>query len=291
MISTFFKNLKKFSAEQAYKLSNYKKNETINNDNDNLIAKAQQQIRFSLLARLQFLSFIFSNLGSPCDFEMSNDHLEILWQSLIRFDDVQQYQTSTQTQTQTQTTTPINDKSFDKITTIDINNKTTTEKGVTISIKDDLFNWLLNQAKQKDQHATSIEKFKFIFVSKMPLLDPNSFSQTALHLYQELFRIYKYSFQQQQTNKDEDREEGDEDGEDALKKFRQMENSAIDYIAKLAFKSANSDVSLAAVQFLNAHYVHTDTIASVEHENSFIQLCMSFLNEACQTLSKSKKKK
>jgi hypothetical protein len=45
------------------------------------------QIRLSVQTRLQFLSFLFSSLGSPKDFELSTRHVECLWDSLIQFDD------------------------------------------------------------------------------------------------------------------------------------------------------------------------------------------------------------
>ena len=71
---------------------------------------------------------------------------------------------------------------------------------------------------------------------------------------------------------------------ESLATFRQMEKSAIDYIGKLAFRSANADVSLAAIHFLNSHFTQSDTISSVEQENQFIDSCMSYLNEARSSL-------
>lgn len=103
-------------------------------------------------------------------------------------------------------------------------------------------------------------------------------SQTALHLYQELFKIYKYSFHQQQlqlANTESPTSVAN------LISFKQIESSAIDYIWKLAFKSSNKDVSLAAIQFLNSHYVQVDTISNIENEVLFVNKCMGYLNEAC----------
>ncbi len=200
------------------------------------------EIRLNVQARLQFLSFVFSTLGSPRDFELTRKHVEVLWDCLIQFNDL----------------------------------NTSTGEKLFVSIRDDLFTWFLNQAKSKEQHGISIETFKLIFVHKMPLLDPNSFSQTALHLYQELFKIYKYSFNQQLST--------DKENSNSLVNlinYKQIETSAIDYIWKLAFKSSNKEVSLAAVQFLNSHYIQSDTITNVDNEVQFIDRCMSYLNEAC----------
>ena len=207
------------------------------------------QVRQNIQTRLQFLSFVYSTLGSPRDFEITVNHVEILWSALTQFNDL---------------------KVTKQTSDLQPNLSPNTEEYM-ISIKDDLFNWILNQARSKDQHAISVEVFKQIFVNKMPLLDPNSFSQNALHLYQELFKIYKGSFQQQQSTNTH---------EANLENLKIMEKSAIDYIGKLAFKSANSDVSLAAIQFLNSHFTQSDTISNVEQENQFIDSCMSYLNEA-----------
>jgi ubiquitin carboxyl-terminal hydrolase 34 len=147
MISTFFSNLvtftQHFQAKLQSNISTTRKKRILN------LARSHVQ------SRLAFLSFVYSSLGSPRDFELPREHVVCLWDTLIGFQDD--------------------------------------------CIKDDLFSWFLTQAKSKEQHAISIETFKLIFVNKMPLLDPNGFSQMALHLYQELFKIYKFSFSQQQV--------------------------------------------------------------------------------------------
>lgn len=70
-----------------------------------------------------------------------------------------------------------------------------------------------------------------------------------------------------------------------MNNFKHMESLAIDYITKLAFKSSNSDVSLAAIQFLNSHYTQPDTITSAKHQSAFVTNCMKYLNEAYNSLS------
>jgi hypothetical protein len=61
----------------------------LNEVSSDLRAKADLigQIRLNVQTRLQFLSFLFSSLGSPNDFELSSKHVECLWDSLIKFDD------------------------------------------------------------------------------------------------------------------------------------------------------------------------------------------------------------
>lgn len=198
------------------------------------------QVRSNIQSRLSFLSFLYSTFGSPRDFELSTQHVECLWDSLTQFSDF----------------------------SIRESVKNAESTVTTVSIRDDLFNWLLVQAKNKDQHAITIDKFKFLFINKIPQLDPNSLSLNALQLYQELFKIYKMSFQMQPSDN------GDESH------FKQIEASAIDYITKLAFNSADNDVSLAAIQFLNSHYTQADTISNPEYQNQFVNNCMGYLNES-----------
>lgn len=58
-----------------------------------------------------------------------------------------------------------------------------------------------------------------------------------------------------------------------------MEQSAISYILKLAFKSKSNDVSFSAIQFLNAHYT--------EHEGKFIEHCLEYLEKSREGLMTS----
>lgn len=200
MTTIFFRNLKQISDNYILLKSE---------------SKPLPNMQHDIQVRLNFLTYLFSNIASPKEFELNMEQIETLWDSIIVFHDCQ----------------------------------------------DDLFNWFLNQAKNKDQHAMNIETFKLIFMNKIPLLDPNSFSQVALHLYQELFKIYKFSY----SNSDS---------------FKQLEASAMDYIGKLAFKSANTEVSVSAIHFLNSHYVQSEHIAQ-KQEEEFINRCMFYLNEAC----------
>ena len=131
-------------------------------------------------------------------------------------------------------------------------------------VRDDLFNWILAQARSKEQHALSVEDFRRIFDVTMPRLEPDSFSQPALLLFQELFKIYKYS----------------SEGSEAT-----ATSGAIEYVWKLAFRSANREVGISAIQFLNNHYIHSpDAGASVENETRFVELCMGYLDEALGAL-------
>lgn len=51
---------------------------------------------------------------------------------------------------------------------------------------DELFAWLLKQTKAKDQHALRVETLKHLYTRKLPSLEPETISMTALSLYQQL---------------------------------------------------------------------------------------------------------
>lgn len=233
MIDVFFANLTEFTREQAALLKTCK-----------MKKKLMLKLRLEVQARLNFLSFVYSTLGSPRDFELSRFYCERLWDSLIQFEDFNDHR-----------------------------------RQLKISIKDDLFNWFLNQAKSKDQHAINIDTFKFIFIDKMPLINTNSFSQNALYLYQELFKIYKFSVQQQQQQQQRTTVDS------GLHSFKQIESSSIDLITKLALRSTNGKVSQLAIQFLNAHYTQTDTILNVDYQTKFVSNIMKYLNESIEMMA------
>ena len=65
--------------------------------------------------------------------------------------------------------------------------------------------------------------------------------------------------------------------------FKLLEATCMDYISKLAFKSANNEVSISAIQFLNSYCIQVDTIKK-ELEVEFIKSCMFYLNKACTNL-------
>jgi ubiquitin carboxyl-terminal hydrolase 34 len=99
--------------------------------------------------------------------------------------------------------------------------------------KDLLFHWLLNQTKNKEEHAITLNKFKYIFMYKINMLDPKCFTTLSLNLYQELFKIYKYSYNHSQNHQNEKR---------VHDKYKKIEANSIDYIGKLAIQSENNEV-------------------------------------------------
>lgn len=58
---------------------------------------------------------------------------------------------------------------------------------------DELFSWLLNQAKSKDQHALGMEALKHLYMKKLPSLEPETISMTGLGLFQQLCNLARFA--------------------------------------------------------------------------------------------------
>lgn len=58
-----------------------------------------------------------------------------------------------------------------------------------VECSDELFSWLLSQAKSTDLHALGMEALKRLYVLHLPSLDPENFSMTCLSLFQQLCNL------------------------------------------------------------------------------------------------------
>lgn len=54
---------------------------------------------------------------------------------------------------------------------------------------DELFSWFLTQAKSKEQHALGLDTLKHLYMKKLPTLEPETISMTALSLFQQLCNL------------------------------------------------------------------------------------------------------
>ncbi|XP_064464002.1 ubiquitin carboxyl-terminal hydrolase 34-like isoform X1 [Ornithodoros turicata] len=122
----------------------------------------------------------------------------------------------------------------------------------------ELFSWLLNQVRSREQHALGADLFKHLLLQKLPQLPAATTSMTALNLLQQL------SSQAQEA----------------------ASACGINQLWEIALKALSTDVSMAAIQYLNNFYfnVHHGTL---EHEEEFIQRCMKSLSVASDALSNS----
>lgn len=166
--------------------------------------------------RLQFLSSIFSPLGSPDHFRLSLEQVDILWQCLS--------QDST--------------------------------------CADELFSWLLSQAKSTEQHALGMDTLKHLCMRKLPSLPPETISMTGLSLFQQLCNLARLAASQ------------------FTGAMKEVDSVGMDFLWRIALKAKSTDVSMAAIQYLNAYYMSRQ----LTQEAEFVSQCMTHLAAASADL-------
>ncbi|KAK1132977.1 hypothetical protein K0M31_014343 [Melipona bicolor] len=166
--------------------------------------------------RLQFLSSIFSPLGSPDCFRLSLEQVDILWQCL------------------SQDTT----------------------------CADELFSWLLSQAKSTEQHALGMDTLKHLCMRKLPSLPPETISMTGLSLFQQLCNLARLA------------------AAHLDRPLRDVDSVGMDFLWRIALKAKSTDVSMAAIQYLNGYYMSRQ----LTQEAEFVSQCMTHLAAASADL-------
>uniref|UniRef100_T1K3V7 USP domain-containing protein n=1 Tax=Tetranychus urticae TaxID=32264 RepID=T1K3V7_TETUR len=131
---------------------------------------------------------------------------------------------------------------------------------------DELFSWLLNQVRTRDQHALGPEMFKYILTVKIPTLTPDNFSMVTLELLQQLFGFVLT------------RPQMSESADIAIKK-----------LWDIALLASNSYVSMAAIRNLNSYYVHLP-ISGLTKEEEFIAQCMDYIKSSSAVLNEDEDK-
>jgi len=59
---------------------------------------------------------------------------------------------------------------------------------------DDLFSWLLNNARNKDhEHALGLDALRHLFLKKLPTLPPETMSMVGLTLFQQLHSVASFT--------------------------------------------------------------------------------------------------
>ncbi|XP_068081544.1 ubiquitin carboxyl-terminal hydrolase puf [Anabrus simplex] len=166
--------------------------------------------------RLQFLTSVFSPVGSPDNFRLSLGQVDTLWGCLA------------------------------------------TDKRCA----DELFSWLLSQAKSKEQHALGVDTLKHLYMKKLPSLEPESMSMTGLALFQQLCNLARLATAHLDSP------------------LKDVDAVGMDHLWKIALKANNTDVSMAAIQYLNSYYVGRQ----LDHESEFVSQCMAHLAAASKDL-------
>ncbi|XP_034942559.1 ubiquitin carboxyl-terminal hydrolase puf [Chelonus insularis] len=203
MMKHFFNNLKTYT-------SNYAAN--INNGSNTNLYSHQTEVQ----VRLQFLSSIFSPLGSPDCFRLSLEQVDILWQCL----------------------------SQDPI------------------CADELFSWLLSQAKSTEQHALGMDTLKHLCMKKLPSLPPETISMTGLSLFQQLCNLARLA------------------AAHLDRPLRDVDSVGMDFLWRIALRAKSTDVSMAAIQYLNGYYMSRQ----LTQEAEFVSQCMTHLAAASSDL-------
>ncbi|XP_014226620.1 ubiquitin carboxyl-terminal hydrolase 34 isoform X1 [Trichogramma pretiosum] len=166
--------------------------------------------------RLQFLSSIFSPMGSPEYFRLSLQQVDTLWQCLAQ----------------------------------------------DPTCSDELFSWLLSQAKSTDQHALAIETLRHLCMRKLPSLPPETISMTGLSLFQQLCNLARLAAVHMERS------------------LKDVDSVCIDFLWKIALRAKSTEVSMSAIQFLNSFYMSRQLTQEIE----FVSQCMAHLAAASADL-------
>uniref|UniRef100_A0A1B0CAV9 ubiquitinyl hydrolase 1 n=2 Tax=Lutzomyia longipalpis TaxID=7200 RepID=A0A1B0CAV9_LUTLO len=168
--------------------------------------------------RLQFLTSVFSSMGSPEPFRLSLEQVDALWAWLA------------------------NDP----------------------ECSDCLFAWLQTQAKGSgDQHALGIDTLQHLYIRKLPELRPEGISMVALGLFQQLCSLARLAAHY-------------DTGSDMS-----LDIVGMSHLWKIALRASNTDVSLAAIQYINSYYMGQQ----LKLEKEFVAQCMNHLTQAAEDLN------
>lgn len=207
MMFHFFNNIKHYMSVRADQSN-------VANQNGGLLYSHLIQVQ----VRLQFLTSIFSSMGSPEDFRLNLEQVDALWAWLA------------------------NDN----------------------ECADCLFAWLQGHVKGTDQHALGHEALQHLYIKRLPELKPEGISMVALGLFQQLCSQSRLSAAHYENA-------------DSSADIAGMSN-----LWKIALRAGNTDVSLAAIQYINSYYMGHQ----LKLEKEFIAQCMNHLTQAAEDLNK-----
>lgn len=130
---------------------------------------------------------------------------------------------------------------------------------------DCLFAWLQCQAKGGDQHALGVDALQHLYLKKLPELRPEGISMVALGLFQQLCSLARLAAAHYDTPTDSS-----------------LDIVGMSHLWKIALKANNTDVSLAAIQYINSYYMGQQ----LKLEKEFVAHCMGHLRQAAEELNK-----
>ena len=103
---------------------------------------------------------------------------------------------------------------------------------------DQLFQWLLLQANNKDQHALGIDSVRFIHREKLPALSPETMTMTGLNLLSQLTTLVQMA-----------------DGYTDAESSSRSSGFNMTQMWSIALRAASTDVSMKAIHLLNSAYL------------------------------------
>ncbi|XP_041969100.1 ubiquitin carboxyl-terminal hydrolase puf [Aricia agestis] len=133
----------------------------------------------------------------------------------------------------------------------------------TSECADCLYSWLLSHTKSPEQHALGLDALRFLYIEKMPTLDPETISIMGLSLYQQLCNLARMAL-------------GAGDSRDSA----HPHTLAMDHLWKIALRANSTDVSMGAIQYLNSYYMGQQ----LQQEDDFVSKCMFHLSSAAERL-------
>ncbi|CAF3022682.1 unnamed protein product [Rotaria sp. Silwood2] len=141
------------------------------------------------------------------------------------------------------------DKLWDCLTTI---------TGTTGANREELYNWLLSQLKNRDGgHALSLETFKYLLTEKVLTQKPEHQQQQTSSSTTNLTQQYN--------------------------DFQIFELLILNYVSDVAMRALNQNVSTLAAQTLNSYQIQNED-GTLDREEPFIGRCINCLNECINTL-------
>ncbi|XP_055847912.1 ubiquitin carboxyl-terminal hydrolase puf isoform X2 [Episyrphus balteatus] len=129
------------------------------------------------------------------------------------------------------------------------------------------FSWLQSQAKGGDQHALGIEALQHLYLKKLPELRPEEFSMVALMLFQQLCSLARLAI----AHYEKQMESISTTSSNIVGMF---------HLWKIALRAHNTEVSLAAIQYINMYYMGQQ----LRLEKEFVSQCMDHLVQASNGL-------
>lgn len=131
---------------------------------------------------------------------------------------------------------------------------------------DCLFVWLHNQTRGVDSHALGLESLHYLYNKKIPELKPEGISMVALVFFQQLCTISRMASAELENSSME----------------TALNNVGMNNLWRIALKARNTEVSMAAIQYINTYYLGQQ----LKLEKEFISQCMAHLKSAAEGLNR-----